>query len=249
MGANHKVRTLLTCLTLAWVGVSQAASGASVESIVRGSLTENGRPAANIKVILVSATGRQSDPAYTDKEGLYTFHGVNHTDRYVLRAWIAAEQPTDFPIIFTGKAAEVWPIEIRSSSPQAQNAPALSNEEVQKFVTDYWKAYEKGNLERVIASYASSVDYYNNGKRDKSFILKEKQRYLRYYTKQRSFHVTNMEVFDTLTPNRKSVRFDFDYSVAHKAEPNVKHSTEVWTLEKIGGRIEITNCKSDLANA
>ncbi len=104
-------------------------------------------------------------------------------------------------------------------------------------------------MERLIASYASSVNYYNNGQRDKSFILKEKQAYLRYYAKQRSFRVTNMEVFDTLTPNRKSVRFDFDYSVAHKAEPKVKRSTEVWTLEKTGDRIEITNCKSDLAKA
>jgi hypothetical protein len=252
MGANRILRTLLTCVTLAWVwvGVTQPASCASVESIVRGSLTENGRPAANIKVILVSSTGHQSDPAYTDKEGLYTFHGVNHTDRYVLRAWVSAEQPPiDFPIIFTGKGAEVWPIEIRGSSTQAQNAPVLSNEDVRKFVTDYWNAYEKGDLERLMASYAGSVDYYNNGNRDKSFILREKQTYLRYYTKQRSFRVTNMEVFDTLTPNRKSVRFDFDYSVAHNAGPKVKHSTEVWTLEKTGDRIEITNCKSDLAKA
>lgn len=250
MGTKHILRPLLTCVTFAWVGVSQPASCASVESIVRGTLTENGRPAANIKVMLVNSTGHLSDPAYTDKEGLYTFHGVNHTDRYVLRAWVSAEQPPiDFPIIFTGKGAEVWPIEIRGSSPQAQNAPALSNGDVRKFVTDYWNAYEKGDLERLIASYASSVNYYNNGQRDKSFILKEKQAYLRYYAKQRSFRVTNMEVFDTLTPNRKSVRFDFDYSVAHKAEPKVKHSTEVWTLEKTGDRIEITNCKSDLAKA
>src|ERR1043166_9208399 len=174
MGANYIIRTLLTCVTFVWVGVSEPAFCASVESIVRGELTENGRPAANIKVILVSSTGHQSDPAYTDKEGLYTFHGVNHTDRYVLRAWASAEQPPiDFPIIFTGKGAEVWPIEILGSSPQAQNAPALSNEDARKFVTDYWKTYEKGDLDRLIASYASSVDYYNNGQRDKSFILKE----------------------------------------------------------------------------
>src|SRR5438477_9177650 len=174
MGTKHILRPLLTCVTFVWVGVSQPASCASVESIVRGTLTENGRPAANIKVVLVNSTGHLSDPAYTDKEGLYTFHGVNHTDRYVLRAWVSAEQPPiDFPIIFTGKGAEVWPIEIRGSSPQAQNAPALSNGDVRKFVTDYWNAYEKGDLERLIASYASSVNYYNNGQRDK-FHLKGK---------------------------------------------------------------------------
>ena len=250
MGANDMPRTLLICVAFALTSLGEPALCASVESIVHGMLTENGRPAANIKVILVSSTGHESHPVYTDKEGLYTFHGANHTDRYVLRAWVSAEQPPiDFPIVFTGKAADVWPIEIRGSSPQAENAPALSKEDVQKFVTDYWKAYEKGDLERLIASYASSVDYYNNGQRDKSFILKEKQTYLRYFAKQRSFRVTNMEVFDTLTPNRKSVRFDFDYSVAHKAEAKVKHSTEVWTLEKTGDRIEITNCKSDLAKA
>ncbi len=93
MGTKHILRPLLTCVTFAWVGVSQPASCASVESIVRGTLTENGRPAANIKVVLVNSTGHLSDPAYTDKEGLYTFHGVNHTDRYVLRAWVSAEQP------------------------------------------------------------------------------------------------------------------------------------------------------------
>src|SRR5438477_4800852 len=111
MGTKHILRPLLTCVTFVWVGVSQPASCASVESIVRGTLTENGRPAANIKVVLVNSTGHLSDPAYTDKEGLYTFHGVNHTDRYVLRAWVSAEQPPiDFPIIFTGKGAEVWPL-------------------------------------------------------------------------------------------------------------------------------------------
>jgi hypothetical protein len=243
--------------------------GAAAEDIVRGILTENGDPAANIKVSLVNSAGRQLDPVYTDKEGLYTFHGVNHSDRYVLRAWVSAEQPPiDFPIIFTGKAVDVWPIEIRGSSAEAalkniapsspasrltladaQNTvTALSSEEVQNFVSDYWKTYEKGDLEKLVARYANTVDYYDNGNRGKSFIAREKARYLRYFTK-RTFRVTHMDVFDTLTPNRKSVRFDFDYSVSHKGLPKVKHSTEVWTLEKIGDQIKITNCKSDIAKA
>lgn len=217
----------------------------SAESI-RGMLTENGAPASNVKVAALDSKKQQLPPTYTNKDGLFFLRGIERNQAYALRVWIDPERAVDFPIVVSVKpSSDLPPVEIGAAT-ECQREREISREEVGEFLRRYYRLYQDGDVEQLALMYGDFVDYYENGSKDRSFIAKDKRNFVTYLRK-RQFELKDFDVYGTMAPCEKGVRFTFSFLLGPLKPPMVKpkKSTEVWTLRRIKGRIQIVLCRSD----
>ena len=213
---------------------------------IRGMLTDNGVPAPNVKVAAIDSQKKQLPPTYTNREGLYFLRGIERSQTHALRVWIEEDRSVDIPIVASVKPAnDLPPIDI-SATVASGNEQEIKPQEIDSFLKTYYQLYQKGDIDTLATMYADVVDYYEQGTRSRELVMVDKKQYVKYITKRR-YTLKKFDVFDTLIPSEKGVRFTFTFLVGPLKRPMTKpsSSTEVWTLRRIKGRIQIVRCRSD----
>ena len=209
-------------------------------------LTDQGVPAANVKLATVDSNNRQSSPTYTDRYGFYFIRGIDRQQSYALRVWVKPDQFVDFPIVASVKpSSQLPPLEIRNAA-ESKRERALTRDDIGEFLRRYYAVYQAGDAKKLASMYGEFVDFYENGSVNRAFVEKDKSNFIEYF-KKREFKLKDFEVFDTLVESEKSVRFNFSFRVEPTRPPMKEphESKEVWTLRRIRGNIQIVRCRSD----
>ena len=213
---------------------------------IRGMLVDNGAPASNVKIAAIDSQKKQRPATYTNKEGLFYLRGIARSDVYALRVWVDDEKSIELPVVASVKpSTDLPPIDI-TASVESKGEQVINATDIDKFLRNYYQLYEKGDVDSLAQMYGDFVDYYEKGTKDRSFVVADKRDFVKYITK-RKFTVKSFNVFDTLVPSEKGVRFTFSFLVGPLQQRMTKpsNSTEVWTLRRTKGKIQIIRCRSD----
>ena len=86
-------------------------------------------------------------------------------------------------------------------------AAAITPEEAEKFVNDFYGDLAGDDLAKVMAHFDDTVEYYTSGKKERDFIANEFGQYFTFYP-VRSFSVSAFKLKPSSTPDRVTVNFD-----------------------------------------
>jgi N-acetylmuramoyl-L-alanine amidase len=127
-----------------------------------------------------------------------------------------------------------------SATPAAKSAP-ISGSEATKFVKEYYAALSRSDVSNVAAKFAESVDYHEDGQRDRAYIEKD----LRDYVKR--WPVLNLKP-EAVAVSPKgdgsfALSFGLVYSVANESNKKslTGHSTNTWIVWRVNGEIKIVS--------
>lgn len=260
MGFRRFVGLTASCAFLA--AALPATGGSEYGGVVRGKIVRAGEPVANIAVTLQDESGQQYAPVFTDRSGMFVVTGVKAGKHKILLG--RGEDASATEVMAGPDLTNVSPIELNDTAvaPKASFAltqtplspNAITTEEARAFIRDHMAATAKGNLDGVMETYAPQVDYYDNGMRDREFILKDQQKYLSRYS-QRTYEVGAIDVIRSdvagQRPNPEvasvKVSFSFRYKLAAPGKPEKSGTaSELWVLQKVNGRLQILACKENV---
>ena len=126
------------------------------------------------------------------------------------------------------------------ATPAARSAP-ISSSEATKFVKEYYAALSRSDVSNVVAKFAESVDYGEEGQRDRAYIEKD----IHVYVKR--WPVLNLKpemvAVSPKDDGSAALSFNLVYSLAN--ESNTKslsgHSENTWIVRRVNGEIQIVS--------
>jgi hypothetical protein len=215
-----------------------------------------GQPLANAQVTLEDESGKQYEPVSTDQAGTYALNGVK-PGNYKLLVWLPGIEPSKIDVVAGPDITSIQDIEFKGkpitpfASPTVTPVPTAASEitaeEARAFVRNFWTAREKGNLESLMAAFAPQVNYYEDNIRDRNFIRKDQNNYLKAFD-HRVFQLGAIDVIkgESDASDQVRVRFSFRYKVSGKKQSLSGKSTEMWVLRKSGGKLEVVDSKGQV---
>jgi hypothetical protein len=122
----------------------------------------------------------------------------------------------------------------KSPAPKAPDRLATIQAEVESFIKSVYRDMEQDDPDKVLKSFADTVDYYSYGPKDKAFIAEQLRQYFAAFP-TRTFSVGEVKLQAPPSHSRKvSVTFDVHYSLkdASKGTTSTGRSHAEWDLVK-----------------
>ena len=109
------------------------------------------------------------------------------------------------------------PKEASSPAPPKPSSKASDNEGAEGFIKSLYHDMEENNLEKVMAYFDETVDYYAFGTKDKAFIGEQLRQYFEAFP-VRTFTVSNVKFQASSKSNRALATFDVRYTLENPAQ-------------------------------
>ncbi|SEJ31999.1 Protein kinase domain-containing protein [Deinococcus reticulitermitis] len=130
-----------------------------------------------------------------------------------------------------------------SSSPSQEAAPgaggAVSADEARELAERYLAANARSGLSAAMELYAAQVDYFGRGVLPKSVVYADKLAYVRRWP-QREYRLSSGVNTLAADEGRRTVRFDYDYTIANGGAERSGTAYVVLTLVREGSEVKVT---------
>jgi hypothetical protein len=164
------------------------------------------------------------------------------TPTAVATATLPSTTPTPTPLVATTPIPVVIPTP--APPPPAPPDNAITDDEVQAFVTAHYRATERKDLEYLLTQYDDVVDYNTDGRRDRAFI---RNGYVNYFKRWpiASFTLGPVNMVRSPGQNTVTAYFEIRYFVRDVASNRSKQgrADEVLTISKLFGARKIVSEK------
>jgi TIR domain len=122
--------------------------------------------------------------------------------------------------------------------------PAVTDEEVRAFVIGYYRAFERKDMQAMLAHYDDMVDFHTDGRRDQNFLRNEFMTYFQRWPVA-SFNVGDIRVVHSSAQNTVTAYFGIRFDVRDTTARRKKQgrATEQWTITKSFGALKIISEK------
>jgi hypothetical protein len=123
----------------------------------------------------------------------------------------------------------------------ADTTAPISQAEAESFVSSFYREFEGGDLETVMARFDRTVEFYNSGPKEQAFIANVFERLFAAYP-GRSYSIAAIKLKPSAKPDRVTVSFDVRSFLRNPAQdvsvPG--HAHVEWDLVKtVGGALKI----------
>jgi hypothetical protein len=135
--------------------------------------------------------------------------------------------------------AWIAPGKVKSAAPAA-SPTTITQAEAETFVKSFYRDIEEGDLDKVMAHFDETVDYYTYGSKDKAFVADQIRQYFESIP-VRFFSVGDIKLRASSAANRVSVAFKISFSIRSRAQESasIGQSQVDWDLVKQGGVLKI----------
>jgi hypothetical protein len=161
----------------------------------------------------------------------------------VIAAVVIVRSKMPSPLPQTSQSTPAPPI-VATSPPETSVAPpskseTLSKEEAERYVKDFNRDMERGDLQAAAACLDDTIDYYAFGPKDKAFVVEQIRLYFAAVP-VRAFVVGDVKVQPGPKPTVATVSFDTRYSVRDAlGTPATGRTQTEWDLARRGDALKI----------
>lgn len=135
-----------------------------------------------------------------------------------------------------------------SESRQPMQNQASRAERMKAFISEYLRANENKEIEKVLSFYAESVDYYARGAVSKSDIRKDKETFFNFFRSLNYTLADDLVIADTNKPDTKILTFTFSYQIETQKKTITATAKNTWTIANFSSRPMIIAEKQTSAN-
>jgi hypothetical protein len=123
----------------------------------------------------------------------------------------------------------------------AAPSASITQAEAESFVTSFYRDLERDDLDKVMAHFDQTVEYYSFGAKDQAFIANELGQYCASYP-SRSFLLGEIKLKPFPSSDRVSVKFDIQFFIRSPDRDATRsgRSHVEWDLAKRDGTLKIT---------
>jgi hypothetical protein len=120
----------------------------------------------------------------------------------------------------------------------------IDDEEVRKFVTEYYLASQRGDVDYLLSQYDDLVDYRDYGRRDRAFIRNDTISYFKKWP-QKNLTPFDIAIAHSALPNTVTAYFEIWYVLRDPvSRKNTSgQASEVWKISKKSGALKIVSQK------
>jgi TIR domain-containing protein len=136
------------------------------------------------------------------------------------------------------------PVPALTTPPPSPISNIIDDEEVRKFVTDYYLASQRGDVDYLLSQYDDVVDYRDYGRRDRAFIRNDTITYFKKWP-QRTLTPFDIAIAHSALPNTVTAYFEIWYVLRDPAsrKNTSGQASEVWKISKKSGALKIVSQK------
>jgi hypothetical protein len=118
---------------------------------------------------------------------------------------------------------------------------SITQEEAETFVRSFYHALEGDDFDKVMAHFDSTVQYYNFGAKDRSYVASDLGQYCATYP-SRSFSISEIKLKPVPNSDRVTVKFDNRFFIRSPEKDITRggRSHVEWDLAKRDGALKIT---------
>jgi hypothetical protein len=122
----------------------------------------------------------------------------------------------------------------------AAASASITQAEAESFVSSYYRALEEGDLDKVMAHFDQTVEYYTSGPKERAFIANVFQQYFASFP-SRSFSIAEVKLKPSPKPDRVTVNFDLRSFLRNpdRDATMAGHAHVEWDLVKRDGAVKI----------
>ena len=123
----------------------------------------------------------------------------------------------------------------------AAPSASITQTEAESFVRSFYHDMEQDDLDKIIAHFDQTVQYYSFGEKDRAYVTGELRQYCSYYP-SRSFSVGEVKLKPLANADSVSVKFDLRFFIrSPDRDVNRSGRSHVeWELAKRDGALKIT---------
>jgi hypothetical protein len=131
-----------------------------------------------------------------------------------------------------------------TTPPPSPISSVIDDEEVRKFVTEYYLASQQGDVDYLLSQYDDLVDYRDYGRRDRAFIRNDTITYFKKWP-QKTLTPFDISIAHSALPNTVSAYFEIWYVLRDPAsrKNTSGQASEVWKISKKSGALKIVSQK------
>jgi len=125
-------------------------------------------------------------------------------------------------------------------APAAPSA-SITQTDAENFVRSFYHDLEQDDLDKIMAHFDQTVEYYSFGEKDRAYVTEELRQYCSSYP-SRSFSVDEVKLKPLPNSDRVSVKFDLQFFIRSPERDITRYGrTHVeWDLAKRDGALKIT---------
>jgi len=149
-----------------------------------------------------------------------------------------------------GSAVAIVVLGCVAFAPSASGAPAsasITQAEAENFVRSFYRDLEEDDLDKVMAHFDETVEYYNYGAKERAFVANDLGQYCAYFP-SRSFSAGEVKLAPVPNSDRVSVKFDLRFFIRNPDRDMTRSgSSHVdWDLARRDGVLKITRFNGTL---
>lgn len=133
-------------------------------------------------------------------------------------------------------------------SSQPMQVQASQTERMKSFISEYLRANENKEIEKVLSFYADGVDYYGKGVVSRSYIRKDKETFFNFFRSLAYSLSDDLVIADTNKPDTKILTFTFSYQIETQRKTITGTAKNTWTIANFSNRPIIISEKQTATN-
>jgi len=154
-----------------------------------------------------------------------------------------ADRPNSIPGSRPVSQGQVTPGTALTASPRDAGADSMKS-----FVSDYLRANEKKQIDKVMSFYADSVDYQSKGKVPKNYIMKNKELFFNSWRSLSYSVPSDLKLADLDRPGVVRLTFTSDFNMKTNRKTITGTATNIWDVENVGSTPKIIAEKQTITN-
>jgi len=134
-----------------------------------------------------------------------------------------------------------------TTPPPSPISSIIDDEEVRKFVTEYYLASQRGDVDYLLSQYDDLVDYRDYGRRNRAFIRNDTISYFKKWP-QKNLTPFDIAIAHSALPNTVTAYFEIWYVLRDPvSRKNTSgQASEVWKISKKSGALKIVSQKENV---
>lgn len=134
-----------------------------------------------------------------------------------------------------------------TTPPPSPISSFIDDEEVRKFVTEYYLASQRGDVDYLLSQYDDLVDYRDYGRRDRAFIRNDTISYFKKWP-QKNLTPFDIAIAHSALPNTVTAYFEIWYVLRDPvSRKNTSgQASEAWKISKKSGALKIVSQKENV---
>jgi hypothetical protein len=130
--------------------------------------------------------------------------------------------------------------------PQPPQERATQLDEMKSFISDYLRANEKKEIDKVLSFYGDTIDYYSNGIVHKSYIKKDKEIYFNSWHKLSYTLDDDLRIIKSGDHETITLTFTFHYFIETSKKDIRGTAKNKWDIENADSNPRIISEKQTL---